>query len=421
MLDMSYTLKMFRQRQLGQALDSRSLGGYFSNVLSVHPLAGLFESGDERYGLPLVTRVADNHVFVEGKVGRARWLNVLPPLNFLVAQVGLVRLLLRLARGAGTSVIRVGDPYYLGIIGWVLARRLDVPLVVRVPFRFDETRKITGRATMPRLLRYGWVEKCIERCIFPRCDLIAGANEDNMRYALENGGRPEVATVFRYGNLLHLSHWTDPRQRPDPRRDLDELGLGQKPFVVTVSRLEPMKRVGEMIRVVAELARRGHDIDGLIIGDGSCRERLTEYGRTLGIDQRLVFAGNRDQEWIARVLPHAAVVVSPHMGRALTEAALSGVPIVAYDYDWQREIVLDERTGYLVRNGDWLQMADRTERLLGDLARARIMGDNARAMVAKMMDPEALILHEQAAYSSLFKRWAARPRAWFRRNPMVSQ
>jgi glycosyltransferase involved in cell wall biosynthesis len=96
------------------------------------------------------------------------------------------------------------------------------------------------------------------------------------------------------------------------------------------------------------------------------------------------------------------------MGRALVEAALGAVPIVAYDYDWQREVVTDDETGYLVGNGDWMAMADRTECLLRNPAAARAMGDNARATVARMMEPDRLMRHEQTVYSDLLARWTAR-------------
>lgn len=407
-LDMSYTLAMFRERQLHQALDSRTLAGYFDQVISVHPLAALFESGAERYGAPVVTRLSPSQVFVEGKLGVTPRLRALPPLNFLLAQVSLIRFLLRLGREARVSVVRVGDPYYLGVIGWLLARRLNVPLAIRVPIRYDEVRRITGRATMPRLLRWCWVEKCLERFVFPRCDLIAGANEDNMRYALENGGRPDVATVFRYGNLLHPTHWSAPEDRPAPDAELDEIALNGKRFVITIARLERMKRIEDAIRVVGELVRRGCDVHGLIVGDGTERQQLADYTRAQGLEQRIVFAGNRNQEWIARVLPRAAVTVSPHMGRALVEAALAAVPIVAYDYDWQREVAVDDETGYLVPNGDWRQMMEKTYFLLMNPDRAAAMGRDARAKMAAMMDPDALMRHERDTYSRLLEQWSVR-------------
>ena len=404
-LDMSYTLAMFRQRQLDQALESRSLDGFFDQVISVHPLAGLFDPGTDRYGDPIVTQLDEAHTFVEGRVGMASWMRAVPPLNFVAAQVRLVRLLVSLARRGRISLVRAGDPYYLGLLGWLLARLLRVPLAVRVPFRYDEIRRITGRAVMPRLFRFGWIEKRIERFVFARCDLIAGANEDNMRYGIENGGRPDVATVFRYGNLLHQAHWMDPAARPNAEEDLAALGLSGRRFTVTVSRLEPMKRVEDVVRVAGDLLRRGHDVCSLIVGEGSLQEPLEAQVRSAGLEGRVVFAGNRNQEWIARVLPHGAAIVSPHMGRGLVEAALGAVPLVAYDYDWQREIVIDGETGYLVDNGDWRVMAERVEQLLMRPETARAMGLSARAMAFDMMDPQRLMDHEQATYARLIEQW----------------
>jgi glycosyltransferase involved in cell wall biosynthesis len=404
-LDMSYTLKMFRERQLDQALESRRTGGFFAHVISVHPLAALFEAGRARCGAPVVTWIDDSHVFVEGKLGRFHWPAALAPLNFLLAQADVLRLSAALSRRLNVAVVRIGDPYYLGIIGWMLARALRVPLAIRVPFRYDDIRRVTGRAVMPRLFRWSWLEKRIERFVFRRCDLIAGANEDNMRYAIENGGRPAIATVFRYGNLLQTTHWTEPERRPDATTDLRELGLVDCAFVATVARLEPVKRVEDAIRAVGEMRRRGVAVRALIVGDGTLRAPLEALARSHGVDEAVVFAGARNQEWIARVLPRASVILSPHMGRALTEAALSAVPIVAFDYDWQREVVVDGETGFLVPNGDWEAMADRAVRLLEDPVRARAMGRAARTKVEIMMAPASLVRHEQETYRLLLDGW----------------
>lgn len=405
-LDMSYTLKMFRARQLEQALESRKLGGYFGRVISVHPLAGLFESGEDRFGDPVITQLDDSHVFVEGKIGVSRVWRFLPPLNLLLAQIRLVRLLLRMAREAKVDMVRIGDPYYLGLMGLFLARRMRVPLAIRVCFRYDEICRVTGKPVMPRLFGFRWVEKVVERFVFPRCDLIAGANEDNMCYALENGGRPDVATVFRYGNLIHASHWQEPNIRACTDKNLAEYGLTDENFVATVARLEPMKCVEDVIRVVAELIRRGHRVKGLVVGDGTLREKLESLACTLGAGNAVIFAGTRTQEWIAAVLPRATAIISPHMGRALAEAALAGVPIVAYDYDWQREIVVDGQTGYLVSNKDWMGLSDKTEKILTHPISGKKIGMNAREKVLQMMNPERLVLHEQNEYSKMLQRFS---------------
>lgn len=405
-LDMSYTLKMFRERRLEQALESRKLGGYFDRVISVHPLAGLFESGDERFGEPVITQLDQSHVFVEGKTGDSRIWRFMPPLNFLLGQVRLVRLLLRMAKEAKVDVVRIGDPYYLGLMGWLLAKLMKVPLVVRVCFRYDEIFRVTGKPVMPSLFRFRWVEKIVERFVFQRCDLIAGANEDNKCYALENGGKPDVATVFRYGNLLHADHWKEPTLRASADSQLADLGLKDERFMVTVTRLDPMKYVEDVIRVAAELIRRGNCVKALIIGDGTLRKELENLAATLGAGNVVIFAGNRSQEWIATILPRATVIVSPHMGRGLTEAALAGVPIVAYDYDWQREVVEDGQTGYLVSHKDWMGLSDKTEDILTNPVSGRKMGENARKKMLEMMNPERLERHEKDEYSNMLKRYS---------------
>ncbi len=405
-LDMTFTLKMLRERQLGQALESLKLGGYFDRVISVHPLAGLFELGDGRFGEPVITQLDGSLMFVEGKIGVSKILSFMPPVNFLLAQIRLVRLLIRMGRTYKVDVIRIGDPYFLGLMGLFLARLMRVPLAIRVGFRYDEIFRVTGKPVNSRLFFFRWVEKAIERFIFPRCDLIAGANEDNMRYALENGGRSEVATIFRYGNLIHQNHWQNPNERESAEQILAEYKLRDEKFVITVARLEPMKYVEDAIRVVAELVRRGHPVKGLFVGDGSLRKEFKRFATTLGVEDAVIFAGNHNQEWLASVLPRATVIVSPHMGRALTEAALAGVPIVAYDYDWQREVVVDGQTGFLVPHKDWMGLSDKAEYLLTHPANGKIMGENAREKILEMMNPERLERHEKNEYSKLFKRYS---------------
>jgi glycosyltransferase involved in cell wall biosynthesis len=67
--------------------------------------------------------------------------------------------------------------------------------------------------------------------------------------------------------------------------------------------------------------------------------------------------------------------------------------------------VLDGDTGFLVPSGDWQRMADRTQQLLDDAEGARAMGVNARRIVARMMNPAALLRHEQDTYRDLLARW----------------
>ena len=91
-------------------------------------------------------------------------------------------------------------------------------------------------------------------------------------------------------------------------------------------------------------------------------------------------------------------------------ACLAGAPIVAYDYDWQGEIIHSGETGELVPEGDWEQMAIHASKLLADPAQARRVGNAARKLAMEMMNPKVLDSIEVSSYEALFHR-TARPLA----------
>jgi len=172
---------------------------------------------------------------------------------------------------------------------------------------------------------------------------------------------------------------------------------------MTVSRLEKMKQPEENLHVLRELLEAGQDVTFLFVGDGSMRQELESRASRLGVLQHVRFAGNRSQEVIANLLPQARLVLSPHMGRGLTEACLAGAPIVAYDYDWQGEIIHNGETGELVPNGNWKRMAERALWLLENPDEAARRGKAARRLAMEMMNPDELSNHEIAAYERLLR------------------
>ena len=67
------------------------------------------------------------------------------------------------------------------------------------------------------------------------------------RLAISNGAAPERCDVFRYGNLVHPVHFSDPQTRPVVNGDWP---VGHP--VICVSRLEVVKHPEDAIRCVAE-------------------------------------------------------------------------------------------------------------------------------------------------------------------------
>ena len=403
-LDSSYSLEAIRLKQLESSVFCRDLSGYFSRVWSVHPFATLVTSDawSPRYGQPETTALSERHTFIEGKVGRfealARW----HVLNFVLAQIQLLLRLVRLTRRERMSAVRAGDPLVLGLYGWAISRICGIPLVVRVGGNNEKVRRDTGRPLMPRLLRYAAVERAIERFVLRRADLVAAANEDNLQYALAMGARADRSTVFRYGNLIHPIHFTAPADRPRPHELLAEWGVAGR-YALYIGRLERVKMPDHVVKAVARVVASGCDMSLILVGAGSMQAELANLAEALAVSSRVVFAGERDQHTLAALIPHADVVLSPHTGRALTEAALGAAPVVAYDIDWQGELIRSGITGVLAPNGDVDAMAEAALELLSHPDRAREQGNKLREITLLMMNPSRLEEHERSHYEHLFK------------------
>ena len=112
-------------------------------------------------------------------------------------------------------------------------------------------------------------------------------------------------------------------------RKRTELGIGAGDFVlVSAGRLEANKNNGTLIRALHKAAHK--NIRLLLCGEGEARDALADLAASLGVVDRVIFAGNR------RDMPdiyHAvdALALASHregLSRTVMEAMACGLPCV---------------------------------------------------------------------------------------------
>jgi len=404
-LDASYTLEMLVERGMEHSVLCRDLNGFFGHVWSVHPFATLLTSDKwtTRFGKCVRHSLASRHTFIEGKVGRFNVLRDYPKLNFFIAQILLFISLLLLIWRRPIKIIRVGDPLYLGLFGLALARLTWTRLVIRVNGNNDRVRKDTGKPLYPKLFRSIAFEQRIENFVFPLADLVVAPNQDNVNFSITSGALADRVTIFRYGNLLALEHFSDPTIRKCDVELFGSLDIEPRKYLLLVGRLEPLKFPDDAVRVLAEIRRRGFYIKLVFAGKGDMQAELNTLSSREGVEEHVIFAGNQNQQALAQLYTFASAVISPLTGRALSEAALCASPIVAYDLDWQSDLITTGETGALLPFRDWQGIADSIEEYLRNPELAARMGENARARALSMLDPNILNQHEREQYSKLLK------------------
>jgi len=163
-------------------------------------------------------------------------------------------------------------------------------------------------------------------------------------------------------------------------------------YILAVSRLAPTKRFDLLIRALAEpVARRVRLVIG---GDGECRADLQALSTSIGVADRVVFAGRLDEQALTMHLGRCRAVCFVPFGEdygfVTVEAFASQKAVVTCsDSGGPVELVRDGQSG-LVCEPTAASLASALAQLMEDRALSERLGRNAAAQVAAMSWPEAV-------------------------------
>ena len=176
------------------------------------------------------------------------------------------------------------------------------------------------------------------------------------------------------------------------------------PYVLYVGRLVAQKGVDVALHAFGILLRRCPATRLVVVGDGDQALYLKRVVRYLGIAPRVAFVGWQRGQSLVNLYQQAAVVVVPSLyepfGMVALEAMACGRPVVASSTGGLAEVVEHDVTGYLVRPGDHLELAQRLAALLLDPARAARLGAAGRRRACDF-DWESIAARTERVYESL--------------------
>lgn len=177
-----------------------------------------------------------------------------------------------------------------------------------------------------------------------------------------------------------------PRDRERAKRRVHLTGVRLALFV---GRLQAHKGSDVAVRAIAEaIATDPEATQGLmlaIVGGPSGEQHATdlphlmELATALGIGERLMFFPPQTQRRLADFYAAADVVLVPSrsesFGLVALEAQASGTPVVATAVGGLRQVVVDERTGYLIASEDVGEFARRIIDVVSHPAASAAMGE----------------------------------------------
>jgi glycosyltransferase involved in cell wall biosynthesis len=182
------------------------------------------------------------------------------------------------------------------------------------------------------------------------------------------------------------------------------------PVVAFVGTLQSQKRPEIFLGAAARINRRRPDVRYLMVGrDGEVGAEMRRLCAEYGLSDVVTFAGFRSD--VLTLLAGSAVLLAPAVdegqGRAVIEAMICGVPVVAADSGGHSEIIKAGTTGFLVKPDDAEGLATAA---LSILERPELAKAIARAACDWVRSAFSPTVHARAVADEYRRCWPDEPR-----------
>jgi len=294
----------------------------------------------------------------------------------------------------GIEVVSAQDPFEYGLIAHWATKGTTAKLHLQVhtdflsPWFLRDGIMRAPRVSMPLKNR---IRRAIADRVLPSADGIRVVS-----------ARVKDSLVARYGTRI-----PEPAILPiavtDPVPEAVPLPPHPFPFaLITVSRLEPEKRIEDIIDALGRISDRYPAIGLIIVGEGRERARLERMVARKKLAERVLFAGARADAWGLMRSAQGYIQASAYEGysRTLIEAALARTPIITTDVGVVGEVLVGYEDVLSSPPSDPAQLAVNMVGLIEDVgareAMVRSACQKATAHIAEYADLPTLVARDLA-------------------------
>ena len=350
---------------------------YFRNIT-----AGLADGGITVYCANLIS------------APEPEWLRTMPGASYLSLGAdsrrhypGAVVRLARFLRREGVDVLQ-SHLFDAGVIAVLAARLARTPLLIVTRHHTDQV-ELLGSPLHVRLDR--WMARAAD-------GVVAVSNAVRDHLVSKDGVDSTPIEVIYLGFDFDRLRTSE----EEGRRVRQELGLDDDFVIGCVAQLFGMKGQSHLIAALPELSERIPDAKLLLVGGGE-RGALEAQAQKLGVGDRVVFAGHRND--VPACMRAMNVVVHPSLSEAFSqvviEAMASGTPLVSTDVGGAREVIEDSETGLLIPPADVAAIVAAVLRVHDDEVLGRRLSEAARESVTRRFTVDRMVRRQLDCY----RRW----------------
>jgi glycosyltransferase involved in cell wall biosynthesis len=282
-----------------------------------------------------------------------------------------------------------------GVLGRAAAWSLGVPAIIHTvhgaPFHPYQGR---GVALLFR---------ACERWAARRCHAMVSV-ADAMTELMVAGGvapREKFTTVY---SGMEVEPFLDSAHERERTRQ--ELGYGAEHVVIgKIARLFRLKGHDDVIRAAREVVDAQPNVRFLFVGDGVLHDQLERQIAAAGLTDYFQFTGLVPPQRIPALIAASDMIVHASLreglARVLPQALIAGKPVVSYDVDGAREVVIPGETGVLVPPRDIAALIAALKQLAADPKLRDQLGQEGRRRFTDVFRHERMTAQLRGLYEQM--------------------
>jgi len=238
---------------------------------------------------------------------------------------------------------------------------------------------------------YGWKSKLLIRIAAQLCDAFF-CNSKSVEKSWFGDCQildPEKIDVMRKHFTIYNGVDSDRIEgivkQTDKEGLKESLNIKDKKVVGVIGRLREEKGQFILLESIKKVVEEMPDAALLVVGDGADRAYLEQAAVELGVNDHVIWLGQKDPDEVFALYGVIDLVVVPSLfegfGLTAAEAMTAGKPVVASNVDGLREVIQDGISGLLVPPGNSKALGQAILELLANPAKAASMGERGKKIV----------------------------------------
>lgn len=284
------------------------------------------------------------------------------------------------------DVISAQDPFEMGLVAWLLAKKFKLKLQVQVHGDYFSSSYWRRESFLNRLRYY------LGKFLIKKADSVRVVSNRIKESLIRLGLAPEKITVVPIYSPISNKNLIIKNRKEN-----------NKFIFLTVGRLVSVKNISLQIQAMKEITKSYPDTELLIAGDGLERNKLENLSKKLKIEKNIKFLGWQDnlEEFYKQADSFLLTSNYEGWGMAVIEAASFGLSIIMTDVGCAGEIIKNGENGIIISVGNKRALVIAMIKFIENRDFAQRIGEQAqKAMLLLPNQEQNLILYEKS-FSSL--------------------